>query len=148
MPKPNHQVPEAAGEIGSARRTSVKGRRGIRRRPRSASASSSWGGGAAGCKKKKKARVGDEEKKPSSMVPAVYDANADIEEEYRLFLENVRVYENDDFVVEYEGVVVRYGGEAVADHGAGTGAPPVKGLPDPNQLDGSVQLVSKSPCFV
>uniref|UniRef100_A0A0E0DAV5 Uncharacterized protein n=1 Tax=Oryza meridionalis TaxID=40149 RepID=A0A0E0DAV5_9ORYZ len=59
-------------------------------------------------------------------VPAVYDASADIEDDYRLFLENVRVYENEDFVLEYEGKVVRYGGdEAVSAGGGSRGEDPV-----------------------
>uniref|UniRef100_J3LW22 Uncharacterized protein n=1 Tax=Oryza brachyantha TaxID=4533 RepID=J3LW22_ORYBR len=40
------------------------------------------------------------------------NGSADIEAEYRLFLENVCIYDNEDFVVEDEGRVIRYGGEA------------------------------------
>ncbi|EAZ29926.1 hypothetical protein OsJ_13980 [Oryza sativa Japonica Group] len=59
-------------------------------------------------------------------VPAVYDASADIEDDYRLFLENLLVYENEDFVLEYEGKVVRYGGdEAVSAGGGSRGEDPV-----------------------
>uniref|UniRef100_A0A0E0KN82 Uncharacterized protein n=1 Tax=Oryza punctata TaxID=4537 RepID=A0A0E0KN82_ORYPU len=66
---------------------------------------------------KSKTQIKEGKEKGSSTVPAVYDTNADIEEEYRLFLENVCVHKNEDFVVEYEGKVIRYGDQAVADGG-------------------------------
>uniref|UniRef100_A0A0E0F5J8 Uncharacterized protein n=1 Tax=Oryza meridionalis TaxID=40149 RepID=A0A0E0F5J8_9ORYZ len=69
--------------------------------------------GGLGHRSKTKIKKGKE--KGSSTVPAVYDVNANIEEEYRLFLENVHVHENDDFVLEYDGKVIRYGGEEMDD---------------------------------
>uniref|UniRef100_J3LW21 Uncharacterized protein n=1 Tax=Oryza brachyantha TaxID=4533 RepID=J3LW21_ORYBR len=108
MPKPRHQA-TAVGVIESGRMTRGKICPTSALAPR-ASASTQ---GAAGSQKKISM---EDEEKGSSTVPAMYDVNADIEEEYRLFLENARVYENEDFVVEYGGKVIRYG-EAVDDDG-------------------------------
>ncbi|XP_015691379.1 uncharacterized protein LOC102711880 [Oryza brachyantha] len=97
MPKPRHQCPSKICPTSAL----------------APSASMSTQGGTGSQNK-----IGmEDEEKGSSTVPAVYDINADIEEEYRLFLENARVYENEDFVVEYGGKVIRYGGEAVDDDG-------------------------------
>uniref|UniRef100_A0A0E0P5H3 Uncharacterized protein n=1 Tax=Oryza rufipogon TaxID=4529 RepID=A0A0E0P5H3_ORYRU len=78
-------------------------------------------------------------------VPAVYDASADIEDDYRLFLENVRVYENEDFVLEYEGKVVRYGGdEAVSAGGGSRGEDPVMEEEKEKEKEVDVVVISSS----
>ncbi|EEC68123.1 hypothetical protein OsI_36031 [Oryza sativa Indica Group] len=97
MPKPNHHASATSASAASSD-------------PMDSTASYQ---GGLGHKSKTKIKKGKE--KGSSTVPAVYDVNADIEEEYRLFLENVRVHENEDFVLEYDGKVIRYGGEEMDD---------------------------------
>uniref|UniRef100_A0A0E0I6X3 Uncharacterized protein n=1 Tax=Oryza nivara TaxID=4536 RepID=A0A0E0I6X3_ORYNI len=78
-------------------------------------------------------------------VPAVYDASADIEDDYRLFLENVLVYENEDFVLEYEGKVVRYGGdEAVSAGGGSRGEDPVMEKEKEKEKEVDVVVISSS----
>ncbi|XP_066161681.1 uncharacterized protein [Oryza sativa Japonica Group] len=97
MPKPNHHASATSASTASGN-------------PMDSTVSYQ---GGLGHKSKTKIKKGKE--KGSSTVPAVYDVNADIEEEYRLFLENVRVHENEDFVLEYDGKVIRYGGEEMDD---------------------------------
>uniref|UniRef100_A0A0D9W285 Uncharacterized protein n=1 Tax=Leersia perrieri TaxID=77586 RepID=A0A0D9W285_9ORYZ len=109
MPKPNHGGAADGGDsIGSEKpcnrsychRTGAQSLQG-------ASASSLGG-------IRHKARREDLEK-GSRTVTVVYHVNTEIEDEYWLFLENVCVYENEDFLVEYEGKVIRYGGGEVVD---------------------------------
>uniref|UniRef100_A0A0D9W2R0 Uncharacterized protein n=1 Tax=Leersia perrieri TaxID=77586 RepID=A0A0D9W2R0_9ORYZ len=61
--------------------------------------------------RKRKAPITCEEDR-LSWVPIKYDVNADVEDEYRVFLENVRVCKNGDFVLKYDGEEIWYGGEA------------------------------------
>lgn len=78
-------------------------------------------------------------------MPAVYDASADIEDDYRLFLENLLVYENEDFVLEYEGKVVRYGGdEAVSAGGGSRGEDPVMEKEKEKEKEVDVVVISSS----
>ncbi|XP_052151836.1 uncharacterized protein LOC127770209 [Oryza glaberrima] len=78
-------------------------------------------------------------------VPTVYDASADIEDDYRLFLENVLVYENEDFVLEYEGKVVRYGGdEAISAGGGSRGEDPVMEEEKEKEKEVDVVVISSS----
>ncbi|KAL5216064.1 hypothetical protein ABZP36_007465 [Zizania latifolia] len=81
--------------------------------PRGASSSSSSSPGWAGRKRPMEA-----EEKDKSGGPAWYDANPDIDESYRIFLQHVRVEEDCDMVFEYKGTVIRYGEKIAGDGGS------------------------------
>uniref|UniRef100_A0A0D9W2R3 Uncharacterized protein n=1 Tax=Leersia perrieri TaxID=77586 RepID=A0A0D9W2R3_9ORYZ len=108
MPKQNHHAATAPSSIDSEKPNKKRRRARIGARLRGGASASSRAG--VGCKRWRE----DLDKGR----PIGYDASAEIEDEYRLFLENMRVYRNGNFVVEYDGKVIRYGeGEVGADGG-------------------------------
>ncbi|KAF0892851.1 hypothetical protein E2562_018640 [Oryza meyeriana var. granulata] len=91
------------------------------RRPNNGGASTSSPRGA-GRKRCRVQEVAEEEEETSSGEPALYGVDSNIEEDYRVFFEHIRVIGNDDFVLERGGKVIRYGGNVVDDEGSSSEA--------------------------
>ncbi|XP_006652118.2 uncharacterized protein LOC102702648 [Oryza brachyantha] len=82
-------------------------------RPPTKAGASTSSPGQGGCKRRRM-----EEDESSCREPALHCADPNIEEDYREFLDNIRVVGKDDFVLELGDEVIRYGGDAVDHQGS------------------------------
>uniref|UniRef100_A0A0E0KN84 Uncharacterized protein n=1 Tax=Oryza punctata TaxID=4537 RepID=A0A0E0KN84_ORYPU len=100
--------------------------------PTNGAASTSSRGGAGRKRRRMEEEEEEEEEESSSGEPALHVPDPDIEEDYRVFLQNVRLVGNGGFVLEHEGNVIRYDASGAAISSDESSDESVMGAPEPN----------------
>ncbi|KAF2933006.1 hypothetical protein DAI22_04g045300 [Oryza sativa Japonica Group] len=102
-------------------------------------ASTSSRGGAA----RKRCRMEEEEEEESSSGEPEPAPDPDIEEDYRVFLQNVRLVGHGGFVLEHEGNVIRYDASGAALSSDESSDESVMGAPEPDPRRRKAKIVEE-----